>query len=205
MSDSLWLHASQHTRPPCLSPTPGVYSNSRPSSQWCHPAISSSVVLFSYCPQSLPASGSFPMSQLFSWGGQNTGVSALASFLPKYSQDWSPSEWTLCSPRDSQESSPTPQFKSINSSVLSFLHRPTLTSTHACYCWANGSLEGINDLSRFAPLVSDSVWLPSNSVYFTVRFGFVPQDFDCEGSDLQHYFTTLNFEYRCWSNSPGPL
>ena len=90
-----------------------------------HPAISSSVVPFSSCPQSLPASESFPMSQLFAWGSQSTAVSALASFLPKKSQGWSP-----CSPRDSQESSPTPQFKSINSSALSFLHSPTLTSIH---------------------------------------------------------------------------
>ena len=94
MSDSLWLHESQHARPPCPSPTPGVHSDSRPSSQWCHPAISSSVIPFSSCPQSLPASDSFPMSQLFSWGGQSTGVSALASFLPKKSQGWSPSECT---------------------------------------------------------------------------------------------------------------
>ena len=78
----LWPHQSQHARPPCPSPTPGVYSNSRPSSRWCHPAISSSVVPFSSCPQSLPASGSFPMSQLFAWGGQSIGVSALPSVLP---------------------------------------------------------------------------------------------------------------------------
>ena len=90
MSDSLQPHESQHTRPPCLSPTPGVHSNS-PSSQWWHPA---SVVPFSSCPQSLPPSKSSPMSQLFAWGGQSTGVSALASFLPKKSQGWSPSEWT---------------------------------------------------------------------------------------------------------------
>ena len=117
-------------RPPCPSPTPGVHSDSRPLSQWYHPAISSSVVPFSSCPQTLPASKSFPMSQLFGWGGQSTGASASASFLPKKSQGWSPSEWTgwiSCSPRDSQESSPTPQFKSINSSAPSFLHSPTLT------------------------------------------------------------------------------
>ena len=94
MSNSLWPHELQHTRPPCPSPTPGVHSNSRPSSWWCHPAISSSVVPFSSCPQSLPASESFPMSQLFAWGGQSTGVSALASFLPKNTQDWYPLEWT---------------------------------------------------------------------------------------------------------------
>ena len=94
MSDSLRHHESQHTRPPCPSPTPGVHSDSRPSSQWCHLAISSSVVPFSSCPQSLPPSESFPMSQLFAWGGQSTGASALASFLWKKSQGWSPSEWT---------------------------------------------------------------------------------------------------------------
>ena len=93
-SDSLQPHESQHTRPPCPSPTPRVHLDSRPSGQWCHPAISSSVVPFSSCPQSLPASESFPMSQLFAWGGQSTGVSDLPSFLPKKSQGWSPSEWT---------------------------------------------------------------------------------------------------------------
>ena len=94
VSDSLRLHESQHARPPCLSPTPGVHSKSRPSSRWCHPPVSSSVVPFSSCPQSLPASESIPMSQLFTWGGQTTGVSALASILPKNTQDWSPLEGT---------------------------------------------------------------------------------------------------------------
>ena len=93
VSDSLRPHESQHIRPPCPSPTPGVHSDSRPSSQWCHPAISSSVIPFSSCTQSLPASESFPVSQLFAWGGQSTGVSALA-FLPKNNQGWSPLEWT---------------------------------------------------------------------------------------------------------------
>ena len=94
VSDSLRPHELQHSRPPCSSPTPGVHSNSCPSSRWCHPAISSSVVPFSPCPQSFPASESFHMSQLFAWGGQSTGVSALASVLPKNTQDWSPLEWT---------------------------------------------------------------------------------------------------------------
>ena len=94
VSDSLQPHDLQHTRPPCPSPTPSVHSDSHPSSQWCHPAISSSVVPFSSWPQSLPASESFPMSQLFAWDGQSTEVSALASFLPKKSQGWSPSGWT---------------------------------------------------------------------------------------------------------------
>ena len=87
-------YESQHARPPCPSPTPGVHSDSTPSSQWCHPAILSSVIPFSSCPQSLPVSESFPVSQHFAWGGQSTGVSALASVLPKKSQGWSPSEWT---------------------------------------------------------------------------------------------------------------
>ena len=86
VSDSLWPHELQRTRPPCSSPSPRVHSNTRPLSQWCHPAISSSVVPFSPCPQSLPPLESFPMSQLFAWGGQSTGVSALASFLPKNTQ-----------------------------------------------------------------------------------------------------------------------
>ena len=89
VSDSLRPHESQQARPPCPSPTPGVHSNSCPSSRWCHLAISSSVAPFSSCPQSLPASESFPMSQLFAWGGQRIGVSALASFLPKNTQGWS--------------------------------------------------------------------------------------------------------------------
>ena len=88
MFDSLWPHESQHARTPCPSPTPGVHSDSHPSSRWCHPAISSSVVPFSSCPQSLPASESFPMSQLFAWGGQSIGVSASASVLPMNTQDF---------------------------------------------------------------------------------------------------------------------
>ena len=112
VSDSLWPHESQHARPPCPSPTPGVHPGvSRPSSRWYHPAISSSVVPFSSCPQSSPASESFPMSQLFTWGGQSTGVSALASFLPKKSRAdllQNGLVGSLCNPKDSQESSPTP-------------------------------------------------------------------------------------------------
>ena len=90
MSDSLRPHELQHARPPCPSPTAGVHPNSCASSRWCHPAISSSVIPFSSCPQSLPESGSFPMSQLFAWGGQSIGVSASASVLPMNIQDWSP-------------------------------------------------------------------------------------------------------------------
>ena len=94
MSDSLWPHESQHARPPCPSPTPGIHSNSHPSSRWCHPTIWSSVVPFFSCPRSLPASDSFPMSQLFTWGGQSTGVSASVSLLPMNIQDWFPLGFT---------------------------------------------------------------------------------------------------------------
>ena len=143
VSDSLRPRESQHARPPCPSPTPGVHSNSRPSSWWCHPTISSSVIPFSFYPQSLQAAAFFPMSQLFPWGSQSTGVSASASFLPKKSYRADLLQNGLvgspCSPRDSQESSPTPQFKSINSSVLNFLYSPTLTSIHDH--WKNHSFD----------------------------------------------------------------
>ena len=141
VSDSLQPHESQHARPPCPSPTPGVYPNPCPSSRWCHPAISSSVIPFSR-PQSFPASGSFQMSQLFTIGGQSIGVSASASVLPMNIQDWVPVGWTgwisFCL-RNSPESSPTLQFKSINSSALSFLYSPTLTSIHDY--WKNHSFD----------------------------------------------------------------
>ena len=94
VSDSLPPHELQHSRPPCPSPTPGVYPNSCSLSRWCHPTISSSVVPFSCCPQSFPESGSFQMIQLFTWGGQSVGVSASASVLPMNTQDWSPLRWT---------------------------------------------------------------------------------------------------------------
>ena len=94
MSDSLQPHEPQHARPPCPPPIPGVHPDPCPWSQWCHPTISSSVIPFSSCPQSLPASGSLPMSQLFASGGQSIGVSASTSVLPKNTQDWSPLGWT---------------------------------------------------------------------------------------------------------------
>ena len=142
MSDSLWPHGLQHPRLPCPSPTLRAYSNSCSLSQWCHPTTSSSVVPFSSHLQSFPASESFPMSQFFASGGQSIGVSASASVLPMNTQDWSPlglTGWISCSPRDSQESSPIPQFKSINSSVLSFLYSPALTSIHDY--WKNHSFD----------------------------------------------------------------
>ena len=133
MSDSLRPHDSQHARPPCPSPTPGVHPNPCPLNRWCHPTISYSATIFFFCLQAFPASGSFPMSQLFASGGQSIGVLASASVLPMNTQDWSPFRWTgwiSLQSKDSQESSPTPQFKSINSSALSFLYSPTLTSIH---------------------------------------------------------------------------
>ena len=140
-SDSLRPHESQHARPLCPSPATRVYWNSCPSSWWCHPAISSSVVPFSSCPQSLPASGSFSMSQHFALGGQSIGVSASASVLPVNTQDWSPLGWTdwisLQSKGLSRVFSST-TVQSINFSALSFLHSPTLTSIHDH--WKNHSL-----------------------------------------------------------------
>ena len=123
VSDSLQPHGQQHARLPCPSPSPRVYPNSCPLSQGCHPVISSSVIPFSFCPQYFSTLGSFKMSQLFISGGQHIGVSVSTSVLPVNTQDWSPLGWTgwISSPRDSQETFTTPQFKSVNSLVLSFL------------------------------------------------------------------------------------
>ena len=130
MSDSLRPPESQH---PCPSPTPGVHSNSCSSSRWCHPSILSSVIPFSSFPQSLPASESFPMSQLFAWGGQSTGVSASASFLPKNTQGWSPSEWTDWISLQSKGLSRVFSNTTVQKHQFfgtQFLHSPTLTSIH---------------------------------------------------------------------------
>ena len=142
MSSSLWPHESQHAKLPCPSPIPGVHSNSCPSSRCCHPAISSSVIPFSSCPQSLPTSGSFPMSQLFASGGQSTGVLASASVLPMNTQDWSPLGWTGWVSLQSKGlsrifSNTTVQKHQFFS--FSFLHSPTLTSIHDH--WKNHSLD----------------------------------------------------------------
>ena len=142
MSDSLWPHEPQHTRPPCPSTTPGVHQNPCPLSWWCHPTISSSVVPFSSCPQSFRASGSFQMSQFFASGDQSIGVSASTSVLPMNTQDWSPLGWTGWI---------SLQFKGLsrvfsNTTVqkhhflaFSFLYSPTLTSIHDY--WKNHSLD----------------------------------------------------------------
>ena len=132
-SKSLWPHGLQHDRPPCPSPTLWIYSNSCPLSRWCYPIISSSIVPFSSRVQSFPASGSFQISQFFALGGKSIRVSASTSVLPMNNQDWFPlggTGWISLWSRDSQESSPTPQFKTINSFSLSFLYSPALTSIH---------------------------------------------------------------------------
>ena len=141
VSDSLQPHGLQHVRVPCPSPTSWTCSNSCPSSQWCHPTISSSVVPFSSHLHSFPASRSLPMSQFFASGGQSIGTPASASVLPMNISGLTSFriDWFDCCPRDPQESSPTPQFKSINSSVLSFLYGPTLISIRDC--WKNHSFD----------------------------------------------------------------
>ena len=141
VSDSLRPHELQHARPPCPSPTPRVHPNPCPLSRWYHPTISSSVIPFSSCLQSFPASGSFLMSQFFPSGGESIGASASASVLSMNIQSWFHLGllWSPCCSRDSQESSPTPQFKKISSSALSLLYGPTLTSIHDH--WKNHSLD----------------------------------------------------------------
>ena len=142
VSDSLWPHGLQHARLPCPSPSPQVCSDSCPLSRWCHPTISSFVVPFSSCLQSFPTSGSFPMSQLFASDGQSIGASALASVLPINIEVWFTFriDWfDLLVIQGSQESSPTPQFKSTHSSALSLLYGPTLTSIYDY--WKNHSFD----------------------------------------------------------------
>ena len=142
VSDSLWPHGLQHRRPPCPLPAPGVYSNSGALSWWCHPTISSSVISFSSCLQSFPASGSFQMSQFFASGGQSIGASASASVFPKNIQDWFPLGligWiSLLSKGLSRVFSNTTVQKH-QFLVLSFLYRPTLTSIHEY--WKNHSFD----------------------------------------------------------------
>ena len=135
VSDSLWPHEPQHTRPPCPSPTPGVYPNPCPLSRWCHPTISSSVIPFSSCPQSFPASGSFPMSQLFTSNDQSIGVSVSTSFLPTNTQDWSLLGWSDWISSQSKGlsgvfSNTRVEKHQFFSSVLSFLYSPTLTTIY---------------------------------------------------------------------------
>ena len=156
MTDSLGPHGLQHSRPPCPSPTPGVYSNSCPRSQWCHPSISSSVIPFSSCLQSFPASGSFPMSQFFASSGQSIGVSTSTSVLPMNIQDWFPLGWTgwifLQSKGLSRVFSNTTvqkhQFFSTQVSLYSNSHIHTWLLEKP-YLWLDGYMLAKNILSRF--------------------------------------------------------
>ena len=154
MSDSLWRRALQHPRLLCPLLSPWVCSNSCPLSQWCCPTISSSVISFSFCPQSFRASGSFPVSQLFTSGGQSNDVSASGSsfqwiFRVNFVDNWL--VWFSCCPRDSQESSPVPQFKSIIPSVLSLLYVPALTSLHDY--WKNHTFDYMDLLDKMMSLL----------------------------------------------------
>ena len=158
LSDSLRLHESQHARPPCSSPSPGVLSDSRPLRPWCHPAISSSVVPFSFWPQSLPASEAFPMSQLFAWGGQSTGVSALASFFPKKSLGWSPSEWT--------------GWISLQSKGLSRIFSNTTVQTHQLFGTQPSLQSNSHTLSKFRI---------QNNLYMAISYG------EGNGNPIQYY------------------
>ena len=142
VSNSLWPNEPQHARPPCPSPTPGVHQKSCPLSRWCHLNIPSSVIPFSSCPQSFSASGSFQIGQLLASGGQSIEVSASTSVLPMNTQDWSPLGWTgwIClQSKGLTRVFSNPQFKSINSSALSFLYSPTHTAIHDH--WKNHSLD----------------------------------------------------------------
>ena len=141
VSDSLWTHGMQHYRPPCPSPTPWAYPNSCPLGRWCHPTISSSVVPFSSCPQSFPASGSFQMSKLFSSGGQSIGVLASTSVFSRNTQEWSHLGWTGWISLQHKGLSgvfSNTTVQKYNSLVLRFLYTPTLTYIHND--WKNHSL-----------------------------------------------------------------
>ena len=142
VSNSWWLHELQHARIPCPSPTTWVDPNPCPLSWWCHPTISSSVIAFSSCPQSFPASGTFPIIQLFLSGGQSTGVSASTSVLPMNTQDWAPlalTDWISLQSKGLSRVFSNTTVQRINASVLSFLYSPNLTSIHDY--WKNHSLD----------------------------------------------------------------
>ena len=169
MSNFLWPHGLQQPKLLCPPLSPGVHSNSRSLSRWCHPTISSSVVPFSSCPQAFPASGSFPVSHLFESCGQSIGASASTLFF-----QWIPRTGLLkdaligspYSPRDSQESSPIPQFKSINSLALSFLYGPTLTSIHDH--WENHTFDYTEFVGKVIFLLFDTL---SRLVFVIITLG----------------------------------
>ena len=154
LSDSLRPHESQHARPPCPSPTSGIHSDSRPLSQGSHPAISSSVIPFSSCLQSLPASESFPMSQLFPWGGQSTGVSALASFLPKNTQDWS-LEWSGWISLQSKELSSLLQHHSSKAAILGHSASFTVQLSHPYMTTGKTIASSVNPQQTLSSMVKN--------------------------------------------------
>ena len=200
VSHSLWHNGLQHVIFPCCSPSPVFYSNSCLSSWWCHPTISSSAVPFSSWFQSFLVSGSFHMCQFFASGGQSIGVSASISVLPMNIQDWFPLGWTgllSCCPKDSQESSPTPQFKSINSSVPSLLSGPTLTTVHQNWkkkkknysfdymdsCWQS-NISALNTLSRYLHTQSLNT-LSGFSSKEQASFNFIMEVIICSNFEAQ--------------------
>ena len=177
MSDSLRPHESQHTRPPYLSPTARIYPNPCPSSQWCHPTISSSVVPFFSCPQSFPASGSFQMSQLFASGGQSIGASASTSVLPMNTQDWSPLGWTGWISLQSKGlsrvfSDTTVQKHQFFGTQLSF--SPTLKSIHDH--WKNHSLDETDQDFRRMPIYGQTN-TSSNAISTPAAVTFIPASY----------------------------
>ena len=154
---TLQPHKSQHARPPCPSPTPGVYSNPCSSSQWCHPAISSSLIPFSSCPQSPPASGSFPMSQLFVWGGQSIGVSASTSVLPMNTQNWSPVGWA--------------GWISLQSKGLSRVFSNTTVQNHQFFYYpVNWGSAWPSHLPRDKHLIGDAVRMNPSQIHLQIKF-----------------------------------
>ena len=162
MSDSLWPHELQHARPPCPSPTPGIHPNPCPVSHWCHPTISSPLVPFSSCPQSFPASGSFPMNQLFTSGGQSIGVSTSTSVLPMNSQDWSALGWTGWISLESKGLSRVFSNTTVQKHQFfgaQFLYSSTLTSIHDY--WKNHSLDQM-----------DLCWQSNISTFLTFSLGW---------------------------------
>ena len=206
MSDSLWPHRLQHARPPCPSPTLRVYSNSCPLSLWCHPAISFPVIPFSSCLQSFPASGSFQMSWFFPSGDQSIRVSASASVFPMNIQDWFPLGWTgwisLQSRGLSRVFSNT-KFKSINSSVPSFIYSPTLTSI--CDYWKNHILDGpllamsllFNMLSRLG-----ITFLPRSKCLNFMAAVTICSDLELQKNKISHCFYCFPI-YLPWSDGTG--
>ena len=194
---SLQPHELQHARPPCPSPTPRVHPNPCPLSQWCHPTISSSVIPFSSCPQSFPASGAFPMSQLFTSGGQSIGVSASASVLPMNTQDWSALGWTgwiSLQSRDSQELSPTPwMFTKLIVAILWYnsYHYTVHLKFIQCYMSIIFNKTGKNKINFLQ--IKKSFWFGMTKIYWITA-----QRFTCDRKFIKILKYICNFLYLQW-------